>query len=292
MTILKTQITRRTVSRFLIGGSIMLSLPAFFSIEQWLAPDKDVWDIWRAHNPASLERVDHTDWSEIAAAYVVVGSDGQNLFNYGGVTQADKNKLDRYTAALSRTLISQYTRAEQKAFWINFYNALTIRLVLEDYPVESIRHIDLSPGLTSDGPWDKALMVIEGEAITLNDIEHRILRPIWDDPRIHYALNCAAIGCPNLQPIAYTVANTEDLLNKGAREFINHPRGVSIESGNDLIVSSIYNWFEEDFDDSEEGVIRHLKSFADEPLHQVLGTIDSIDDYVYDWSLNDTARRP
>src|SRR5262249_38666689 len=157
--------------------------------------------------------------------YLVPGK--VNLIRYAQVTPIDRESLNAYIARLSALLVSKYARAEQLAYWINLYNALTVRLVLDHYPVASIRDIDISPGLFADGPWDKDLITVEGKRITLNDIEHRILRPIWNDPRLHYALNCAALGCPNLQPTAFTSDNADQLMERGARDFIN-TRGVRV----------------------------------------------------------------
>ena len=88
----------------------------------------------------------------------------------------------------------------------------------------------------------KNLLQIEDEEVSLNDIEHRILRPIWKDPRLHYALNCASLGCPNLQPESFHPGNVESLLNSGARDYINHPRGSLFENEDDLLLSKIYDW--------------------------------------------------
>lgn len=120
----------------------------------------------------------------------------------------------------------------------------------------------------------------------LDDIEHRILRPIWMDPRIHYAVNCASIGCPNLQAQAFTAKNAQGLLTKAAREYVNHPRGVRI--GDDLLIlSSIYVWFEPDFS-ANGGLIGHLRRYADPTLAGKLDGRDGPDDHEYDWRLNDT----
>ena len=100
---------------------------------------------------------------------------------------------------LSGVAIGGYAPDEQRAFWINLYHALTVRVILSHYPVSGIREIDISPGLFARGPWDRKLIPVEGVELTLNDIEHRILRPIWRDPRVHYALNCASLGCPDLR---------------------------------------------------------------------------------------------
>ena len=162
-----------------------------------------------------------------------------------------------------------------------------MQVVLDHYPVASIRDIDISPGLLADGPWRKALVKIDGEPVSLDDIEHRILRPIWDDPRIHYAVNCAALGCPNLQREAFTAANTGRLLEQAARDFVNHPRAVRSDAGG-LTLSSIYNWFAADFA-ADGGVLAHIRRYAADGLRSQLAGIERIDDYAYDWSLNDAA---
>ncbi len=162
-------------------------------------------------------------------------------------------------------------------------------VVLEHYPVETIRAIRISPGFFSIGPWGKKLISVEGEKLSLDDIEHRILRPIWKDPRIHYAVNCASLGCPKLMPRAFTAANTEALLEQGARDFINSYHGARFEADGRLTASSIYDWFQEDFGGSEAGVIAHLRLYARPELESKLERISDVYDFDYDWSLNDAA---
>ncbi|MDP4855877.1 MAG: DUF547 domain-containing protein, partial [Desulfobacterales bacterium] len=206
------------------------------------APKPELWQHWTENDPASAVQVDHSTWDRLLKAYLINGPDGVTLVRYGQVSAADRTALDHYIRQLMQTAVSRLNRNEQKAFWINLYNALTMKVILDHYPVKSIRDIDISPGLFSNGPWGKKLVSVEGESISLDDIEHRILRPIWKDPRVHYGVNCASIGCPNLQPEAFTAENTDELLDKGAREFVNSPRGARIENGK-LTVSSIYVWF-------------------------------------------------
>jgi hypothetical protein len=158
--------------------------------------------------------------------------------------------------------------------------------VLEHYPVDSIRKIAISPGLFSAGPWGKKLVTVEGKALSLDDIEHRILRPIWRDPRIHYAVNCAALGCPNLQPEAFTADNEEALLERAAHDYVNHPRGATVADGK-LTVSSIYVWYQADFGGTDRGVIAHLQHYAAPALAAALAPIERIGADRYDWSLND-----
>ena len=216
---------------------------------------------------------------------VVPGNDHLNRVRYGAATEADRNKLSQYIASLTALRIGSYNRAEQKAYWINLYNALTVKVVLDNYPVKSIRDIDISPGFFSDGPWGKKLVTVDGERISLNDIEHRILRPIWRDNRVHYAVNCASIGCPNLQAKAYTGATLEAMLEAGARAYVNSSRGVAVK-GDTVTVSKIYDWFIADFGHEEKTVLAHLKKYAAPNLRKQLMAIGKLDGVAYDWQLN------
>jgi hypothetical protein len=266
----------------LLAGSV--------SGEAVAAPRAELWERWTAHDPAATLAIDHGAFDRLLGTYVVRDPTGLDRFAYGRVSDADREALDAYVAGLSAVPISRYSRAEQLAYWINLYNALTLKVVLAHYPVDSIRDIDISPGLFSDGPWGKKLVEVEGEAVSLDDIEHRILRPIWRDPRIHYAVNCASIGCPNLQEAAFDGANADALLDRAAGEYVNSPRGARLEKGR-LTVSSIYVWFRHDFGGDEAAVIAHLKRYAGPDLAAALREVGRIDGDGYDWGLNDAAGR-
>jgi hypothetical protein len=252
-------------------------------------PKSELWERWATHSPTATAAIDHSDWDAFLSRYLVVHAAGVNRVAYAEVSDADKKRLDGYLSALSALPISRFSRNEQRAYWINLYNALTVDVILDHYPVDSIRDISISPGFFSIGPWKKKLVRVEGEEISLDDIEHRILRPIWRDPRIHYAVNCASLGCPNLMPKAFTASNTEEFLDRGARDFINSEHGARLDSDNRLIASSIYDWFQEDFGDSETGVIAHLRLYARPALEVKLEGISVVYDFDYDWTLNDAA---
>lgn len=177
-------------------------------------------------------------------------------------------------------------RRQQLPFWINFYNALTVKLVLDHYPVESILRINISPGFFSFGPWKKKLVMVEGEKISLDDIEHRILRPIWKDPRLHYVLNCASMSCPELRPLPYTEHNVADQMTEAARSYIAGYHGVWFEEGK-LGGSSLYKWYGEDFGRDDPEIIAHIKRYATPHLRARLESMHEISVYYYDWSLND-----
>jgi hypothetical protein len=127
---------------------------------------------------------------------------------------------------------------------------------------------------------------VEGKRMSLDDIEHGTMRPFFRDPRVHYAVNCASIGCPNLWPRVWRAATLEAELDAAAAAYVNHPRGVTILSDGRLRVSSIYTWFREDFGGDEAGVIAHLRQFAAPPLRQRLAGRTSIAEDTYDWELN------
>jgi hypothetical protein len=135
------------------------------------------------------------------------------------------------------------------------------------------------------------LVAVRGERLSLDDIEHRILRPLWRDPRIHYVVNCASLGCPDVPPVPLTGVNAENLLEAAARAYINHPRGAAVRDGR-LEVSNIYRWYRADFGGSEASVIAHLRRYAAPALADQLQGISAIDRYRYDWALNDAGPAP
>lgn len=250
------------------------------------APRAELWPYWQQHNPTSGRRIDHTRWDGFLRRYLISDHpDRIHRLDYAAVSQQDRTRLRHYLADLAAVKVTRLNRPEQLAFWINFYNALTVQVVLDHYPVSSIRSIDISPGLFRRGPWDAKLVRIEGMHLSLNDIEHRILRPIWQDRRIHYALNCASLGCPNLPPQAFSAGNNEQLLEQGARAFVNHPRGVTFANGR-LQLSSIYDWYQDDFGSSREELIQHLRHYAQPRLANSMNGYRGRIIFHYDWRLN------
>jgi len=172
------------LSPFRLVTALIISLLTV-SIAQ-AAPKAELWPRWRAHDPGSTQTIDHVAWDRFLKKYVVSPHpSGINRVRYDAVTPEDRKLLKSYLQHLQRVPISSFNKAEQKAYWINLYNALTVDLVLSHYPVKSILDINISPGIFSRGPWGAKLLTIEGEKLSLDDIEHRILRPIWKDNRVH-----------------------------------------------------------------------------------------------------------
>jgi len=272
-----------------IGWSLLLSvqLLSLGVAPAAAAPKAEPWSFWAANDPGNRTSIDHGPWDRFLRKYVVANHpSGINRVRYASVTPEDRKSLDAYVQQLQQEEVTRLNRSEQKAYWINLYNAQTVKVVLDHYPVKSIRDIDISPGIFSDGPWGAKLLAIQGQKVSLDDIEHRILRPLWKDNRVHYAVNCASLGCPNLQPEAYTPENSETLLEKGAREYVNHPRGVSL-AGDRLHLSGIYDWFQADFRGSEASVVRHLQTYADPELTEKLKGFQGKLSYEYDWRINE-----
>jgi len=255
----------------------------------WAAPKADLWPKWQAHDDASTRTVDQSLWAGFLRAYLKPGTDGTNRVAYAAVSPADRAKLNSDVKRLETVPVSTLSQAEQRAYWTNLYNEVTVHVVLQHYPVNSIRNINLSSGLfAAGGPWDAKLVTIEGEPVSLNDIEHRILRPVWQDARTHYTLNCASLGCPNLLAEPYARATMGFQLQQAAADYVNSPRGYLVRDGA-LTVSSIYEWYQSDFGGTDAGVIEHLRRYSQPAKRATLDGIRSIKRDTYDWALNDAG---
>ena len=274
-----------------------MSLLRFMAIAAWLtvpaispvaaAPSADLWERWTAHDPGSAASIDHAPWDRFLDRHVRTAPDGVNRLVYGQVGDEGRRALKVYIAGLAALPISEYARREQFPYWVNLYNALTVDVVLDHYPVATIMDIDISSGWFSNGPWGRKLVEIEGEALSLDDIEHRILIPIWKDPRIHFAVNCASIGCPNLMRAAFTADKAEAMLVAATRDYANHPRGAHVADGK-LYLSAIFDWYGADFGDEAE-IVDFIRRYAEPPLAAAIGDIARFSDGGYDWALNDCA---
>lgn len=223
-----------------------------------------------------------SDWNETLVAVVSIPEDGVARVNYKQL------KTDQSAQDTLRTYLSQFEARdlsaktpENFAHWINIYNALTIEHIVSRYPIDSIRD-----GHLFGGPWKKVKTTINGAPVSLHEIEHDILRAHYKDPRLHYALNCASYGCPNLKSTLWQPETLDADLDAAARAYINHPRGVSVTASG-LAVSSIFKWYRDDFGGSDDSLISHLKTYADAPLAAALEERPRIRKYQYDWSLND-----
>ncbi|MDZ7696355.1 MAG: DUF547 domain-containing protein [Deltaproteobacteria bacterium] len=224
----------------------------------------------------SAVKVDNTLYAELLGKYVKDG-----VVDYQGFKD-EEAKLDRYLKILEQTDPKALSRNEQFAFYINAYNAWTIKLILSDYPgVESIKDL----GSFFKSPWKKKIARIDGDVITLDNIEHDILRPRFKDPRIHFAVNCASKGCPPLRSEPYRGDRLDEQLTQMTKAFVNNPKYNRLQE-NTLSVSSIFKWYSEDFNDDIVGFFRkYAEGNLKERLQKQAGEID-VEYLDYDWSLN------
>ncbi len=251
---------------------------ASIAVERRFAPKAVLVDArFEAADEASAAVVDHAAWGRFLEAYVVQSPGGINLVRYKAVTPDDRERLAAYISALAATDTAALSRKEQIALWFNLYNAATVMLILDNPEVASILEIEK--------PWDTPVATVKGRALTLNDIEHGIIRPIAKDPRIHYAVNCASMGCPNLARAPFTGKGLGAALDAAAKDYANHPRGVSVAKGK-VRLSKIYGWYRDDFGESDAALLDHIRQYAKPALAARLKGVKKASSYDYDWTLN------
>ncbi|MEN8807943.1 MAG: DUF547 domain-containing protein [Desulfobacterales bacterium] len=220
--------------------------------------------------------------------------------DYKGL-KTDPNALDRYidsAAGVPEEQFNSWTQSQRLAFLINLYNAATLKLVVDHYPVKSIKDI----GSLFKGPWDQPVVRLYGKTITLNHLEHDILRKQYSEPRIHMALVCAAKSCPQLRSEAYTTEKLDEQLNDQSRQYLVSPAGLNVDRKKKVVYfSSIFKWYGEDFvakyspttgfaglDKTERAVANFCSAYLISADREFLATGGYSVKYLdYDWSLNE-----
>ena len=244
-----------------------------------------------AATAAAAAEPDHAPWDALLSRYVVENADGVNRVDYARwkASEADRAVLAGYIRGLEAARPSALTRNEQFAYWANLYNAVTVDTVIGRYPVASIRDIRSEGGGLKGliGPWQTRKVTVEGRRLSLDEIENAVMRPTFRDPRVHYSLNCASIGCPNLPRHAFHGASLDADLDAAARAYINHPRGVQI-TPEGLRLSSIYTWYADDFGTAAQ-LRAHLERYSSPALAAQIRATPHIAGYGYDWKLNGTG---
>ncbi|MGD2126010.1 MAG: DUF547 domain-containing protein [Desulfobacteraceae bacterium] len=232
--------------------------------------------VWSLPQSRAAEGVDHSLYAELLGKYVKNG-----VVDYQGFKN-EEAKLDQYLKVLEETDTEELSRNEQFAFYVNAYNAWTIKLILSAYPgVESIKEL----GSFLKSPWKKKIARINADVMTLDNIEHDILRPRFRDPRIHFAVNCASKSCPPLRSEPYQGSILDQQLDEMAEAFINDPASNTLE-GDTLYVSSIFKWYSEDFDEDVVGYfLKYAKGDLKKGLEAKRDRI-KVKYLEYDWSLN------
>lgn len=242
--------------------------------------------------PGSTDKIDHGAFDQLLKSYVVAGADGINRVHYVKFREQGLEALKRYLLTLQRQDPTRLDAAEHAAYFINLYNALTLDVTLEHYPLNSIKSIRFpdAAGTPQEGPWKVRLGAVNKQALSLDEIGADILRPtlMKRDPRGHYLLNCLSIGCPNLLPEAVTGDKLAAQMTAAAAAFVQHPRGLTV-SGGRAKSSSLYAWYEDDFG-GPKGVVAHMIAAGGPDIAAKLAGITAIADHDYDWALADASR--
>lgn len=220
--------------------------------------------------PADL----HADFSRLLGAYVVPAGVRYAAWR---AHPADREALAAYVRRLEAQDPAAWPRKDALAYWINLYNATTLRLVLDNYPLKSIKDLD--------APWSRPRVTVAGRSYALDAIENEVIRPTFREPRVHFALNCAAIGCPPLRPAAYTADSLDHQLNRSCRAAMHDTRFLKAD-GSKFRISKIFEWYRDDFVDAmgvREFISRYVPDHVARKLTDMSYRVSFLD---YDWRLN------
>lgn len=232
-----------------------------------------------ASHPAATPAVDHSGYDRLLKKCV----NAKGFVNYKGL-KADEAVLNQYLALLSKNPpAASWTKAEQMAFWINAYNAFTLRLILDHYPLKSIKDIGSKIKIPLvNTPWAIRFFSIGGERMSLDNIEHNILRKKFDDPRIHFALVCASISCPALRNESYTPAKLESQLEDQGRDFLNNPVKNNI-SKSSAQLSRYFEWYRSDWTNGKQSVVQWVNKYSTTKIDAKT----PVSYLEYNWNLNE-----
>jgi len=242
---------------------------------------------WPAAQLVSMDNVDHRPFDALLKKYV----DDDGFVNYGAWrnSTSDRQALQAYLTTLSSASSSvEATHDAQLAFWINAYNAVTLEGILQVYPTDSIRkHTSKLGGYNI---WKDLPLLVGGRTYSLDDMEHQVLRK-QGDPRIHFAIVCASVGCPRLRNEAYTAERIDEQLADNTRDFFSRAQNLQVK-GNSLQLSSILDWFGSDFGSNVNQQMKYLRPYFPAAAQQVASRSNAQVEYLdYDWSLNDQAKK-
>jgi len=243
---------------------------------------------WPPSQSVSMDRIDHSPWDALLQKYV----NERGMVNYKGwkASSADVRALDGYLASLSQANPGQQASREAKlAFWINAYNAVTVKGILREYPTSSIRNH--TPKVFGYNIWDDLLLLVGGKQYSLNQMEHEVLRKMGE-PRVHFAIVCASIGCPRLLNRAYVASELDAQLTTNTRDFFADRTKFNYDArANQINLSPILDWFSEDFGSNDTQLLAKIAPYLPDDGARQLATSGRarISYLSYDWDLNDQA---
>ena len=287
------QSKRRPVRTWALVSLIGIGLAAGAYLELASTPAPEQTQLgrqWSADQQVPMDDIDHSAFDSLLRKYV----DDDGYVNYTAWKQSseDQNTLESYLSQLSRASTTKPSQPNaQLAFWINAYNALTLKGILQVYPTSSIRnHTSRFGGYNI---WKDLYLRVGDAEYSLNQMEHQILRKMHE-PRIHFAIVCASVGCPRLKNEAYTAEDLDRQLVENATDFFSRSKNFQFDTAKHTIaVSSILKWFGSDFGETQQDRFEFLKPYLPADARQLAVSPDTQVRYLtYDWNLNDQAHKP
>ena len=248
------------------------TLVLLLSISLWFIPG------------VSAETFDHSKFDQALKKYV----DDKGLVDYNSI--AKDSGFSEYVQSLQDARVEEFSRDGQLAFWINGYNAVTIDKVIKKKPKKSVRETFIPGVWTATKFFTSREHIVAGKRLSQDDIEHEILRKQFKDPRIHFAIICASMGCPPLPRLAYTEENVQTRLEEETRKYLNSPRGTRIDRAeNTLHVSKLFDWFATDFIQKSGSTLAFMRLYLNEETLSFLERDPMISYLEYNWALNAQA---
>jgi len=277
-------VKRSTVAVVAVG----LAVAGWWATVSLAGPTITLGRIVPASQQVAVNNIDHSIWSSLLDRYV--DSNGMVDYRRWKASSADQQSLEAYLQRLSAASFpATATREARLAFWINAYNAVTVEGILREYPTTSIRNHTAK--IVGYNIWDDLQLLVGGRPYSLNAIEHEVLRRIGE-PRIHFAIVCASIGCPRLLNEAYTAARLDEQLTLNTRAFFADSTKFRADTKtNSIHVSPILNWFAKDFGDSTAAQMKTISPYVPTEFQSLTSSGQASVKYLdYDWGLNDQAK--
>ena len=262
---------------------VMLTALCSVSLGAYGATQMNLIEFWNDHEPASLIDLDHSRFEEFLEKYVIDDHpSGIARFDYLAVSQSDFDKLESYLSDMQFMEPRQLTEAEAKAFWINLYNAATLHMVIEEF-------VDGNPTrIQARGVpirrWRRDIITISEQRMSLEDILHGVIRPLYQDPRVHYALIFCMYGSPDMPTTVFKGDNNDALLEELEAKFLSKSRAVKIE-GDQLVLSSIFKDYDTDFAPSQSQFLAYLRERVPEEVAQSMNGVTKVR-YEFDDTVN------
>lgn len=262
-------------------------LACLVNAQEAIEPEAKALKFWNDYEPESIMQVNHGQWQELLTKYLDdQHPSGINRFDYALVNASDRQALKSYLDYLQLLEPRQLNEQEAKAYWLNLYNAVLVDDIIDAYqssPIDSVR--ELRAGRFRPWPWTRDAVELLLQKLSLSDIEHNIIRPIFKDSRVHFVLAKGSLGGGSLLKTAFNGDNNEELLAQAEKDYLNHPRGVLVDGSGVAKLSSIFEWYAADFANNQNELIAYISEHVSEDVKASLLLVKQLQ-YDYDWSLN------